>query len=120
MAESSIYHMCRRVEWDAAQASGFYRGSSQDQADGFIHFSTASQLPGSARKHRTGQPDLMLLTVDAGRLGAALRWEPARGGELFPHLYGPLPLTAVRRADPLPLDAGGEHVFPPHVEAGGP
>lgn len=111
--------MCRRAEWDAAQASGAYRGSSQDQADGFIHFSTAAQLPGSARKHRAGQPGLMLLTVDSGRLGAVLRWESARGGELFPHLHGSLPVAAVLRADPLPLGTDGEHVFPPHVEAGG-
>ena len=109
----AIYHMCRRDEWEAAEASGSYRGSSQDEADGFIHFSTAAQVRESARKHRAGQSDLVLLTVDAGRLGPALRWEPSRGGALFPHLYGPLPLAAVTRTDPLPLGADGTHVFPP-------
>ena len=109
----TIYHMCRRGEWEAAEARGSYRGSSQDQADGFIHFSTAAQVRESARKHRAGQSDLVLLTVDAGRLGPALRWEPSRGGALFPHLYGPLPLAVVTRTDPLPLGADGTHVFPP-------
>jgi len=109
----TIYHMCRRGEWEAAEARGSYRGSSQDEADGFIHFSTAAQVRESARKHRAGQSDLVLLTVDAGRLGPALRWEPSRGGALFPHLYGPLPLAAVTRTDPLPLGADGTHVFPP-------
>jgi len=109
----AIYHMCRRDEWEAAEASGFYRGSSQDRADGFIHFSTAAQIRESARKHRAGQTDLLLLAVDPAKLGAALRWEPSRGGALFPHLYGPLPLAAVTRAEPLPLGGDGLHVFPP-------
>jgi len=109
----AIYHMCRRDEWEAAEASGFYRGSSQDRADGFIHFSTAAQIRESARKHRAGQTDLLLLAVDPAKLGAALRWEAARSGALFPHLYGPLPLAAVSRAEPLPLGGDGLHVFPP-------
>ena len=107
-----IYHMCRRAEWAAAEAAGQYRGSSQDAADGFIHFSAAQQIRESARKHRAGQTDLVLVTVDADRLGAALKWEPSRGGKLFPHLYGPLPLAAVVRVDPLPLGADGVHMFP--------
>ena len=114
MAEA-IYHMCRQDEWDAAQASGSYAGSSQDVADGFIHFSTAAQVRGSAAKHRAGQTGLVLLTVDPAPLGAALKWEPSRGGQLFPHLYGPLSLTAVLRADPLEMDTGGVHRFPDHV-----
>lgn len=108
----TIYHMCRADEWQAAQAVGAYAGSSQDAADGFIHFSTAAQVVASAAKHRAGQAGLLLLIVDATRLGAALRWEPARGGQLFPHLYGSLPVTAVTSATPLPLDDGGTHVFP--------
>ncbi|MBI2585779.1 MAG: DUF952 domain-containing protein [Rhodospirillales bacterium] len=107
--------MCRRAEWCAAAAEGIYRGSSQDVADGFIHFSTADQLRASAAKHRAGQRDLVLLTVDARVLGQALRWEPARGGELFPHLYGPLPVAAVTRVDELPLALDGGHLFPPGV-----
>jgi uncharacterized protein (DUF952 family) len=107
-----IYHMCRRAEWAAAEVAGSYRGSSQDAADGFIHFSTAEQIGESARKHRAGQGDLVLVTVDAARLGAALKWEPSRGGALFPHLYGPLPLETVIRVDPLPLGSDGLHLFP--------
>ncbi|MBC7953386.1 MAG: DUF952 domain-containing protein [Rhodospirillaceae bacterium] len=108
----TIYHMCKRVEWEAAQAAGAYAGSSQDEADGFIHFSTAAQVKVSAAKHRAGQSGLVLLAVDAVRLGAALKWEPSRGGQLFPHLYGLLPLHAVMTITPLPLDGEGCHVFP--------
>ena len=112
-----IYHLCRRAEWQSAEAAGVYQGSSQDLADGFIHFSTARQVRASAAKHRAGQRDVMLLTVDAGALGAALKWEPARGGDLFPHLYGPLPIAAVRRVDELPLAPDGGHRFPATLSA---
>lgn len=114
-----IFHMCRADEWADALAIGRYGGSSQDVADGFIHFSTAAQLPVSAAKHRAGQTGLVLLTVDPEVLGADLRWEPSRGGALFPHLHGVLPVAAVVRADPLPLGDDGLHVLPPHVGAGG-
>lgn len=107
-----IYHMCRAEEWQAAQASGFYLGSSQDVVDGFIHFSTADQVVESAAKHRAGQAGLLLLAVEAATLGDALKWEPSRGGQLFPHLYGPLPTGAVRSARELPLAADGLHLFP--------
>jgi uncharacterized protein (DUF952 family) len=107
-----IYHICPRNEWDAAEETGVYCGSSQDTVDGFIHFSTAAQLAGSAAKHRSGQRDLVLVAVDAIALGDALKWEPARDGVLFPHLYGPLRRDAVRWVEPLPLDADGRHVFP--------
>jgi len=112
-----VYHMCRRDEWAAAQAHGRYDGSSQDAADGFIHFSTAAQVRESAAKHRAGQSGLLLLAVDAGRLGDALRWEPSRGGALFPHLYGPLPIATVIAVHDLPLAADGKHVFPPLDDA---
>jgi uncharacterized protein (DUF952 family) len=115
MTDPIIYHMCRAEEWDAAQESGRYPGSSQDVADGFIHFSTAAQIVESAAKHRAGQTGLLLLTVDADKLGAALKWEPSRGGQLFPHLYGELPVGAAIRVDPLPLGDDGRHVFPEHV-----
>lgn len=108
-----IYHICRREEWEAAQRSGRYPGSSQDTADGFIHFSDGAQVKASAAKHRAGQTGLVLLAVDAARLGLALKWEPSRGGALFPHLYGPLPVEAVLAAHELPLGADGAHVFPP-------
>ena len=113
MTGSLIYHMCRREEWQAAEAAGLYRGSSQDAADGFIHFSTAAQIEGSAAKHRAGQDDLVLIAVAPERLGPALRWEPSRGGDLFPHLYGALPIEAVSWVRALPLGADGRHRFPP-------
>ena len=112
----TIYHLCRRAEWRAAIERGEYGGSSQDAADGFIHFSTAGQVRHSAARHRAGQPGLVLLAVDAALLGPALRWEPARGGDLFPHLYGPLPLIAVMAVHDLALDAQGLHLFPDLAE----
>jgi len=112
MAKAMIYHICREDEWSDAVKQGIYTGSSQDKSDGFIHFSTGEQIRGSAAKHRSGQDGLVLLTVDAEMLGAALKWEPSRDGALFPHLYGPLPLDAVIRTDPLPLNAKGRHEFP--------
>lgn len=112
MTLNSVFHMCRRAEWDATASHGRYSGSSQDAEDGFIHFSTAAQIVASAAKHRAGQDDLLLVEVDPAALGAALRWERSRSGELFPHLYGLLPLTAVRRVAALPLGPDGRHVFP--------
>jgi uncharacterized protein (DUF952 family) len=112
MTQPLIYHMCRIAEWQAAETAGAYAGSSQDAADGFIHFSTASQIVASAARHRAGQSDLVLLAVDPAPLGAALRWEKSRNGELFPHLYGALAVAAVRRVVPLPLGLDGRHVFP--------
>jgi len=112
MDTGPIYHMCKRAEWDAARRCRSHPGSSQDAADGFIHFSTAAQIVVSAAKHRAGQGDLVIVEVDPAALGTALRWEPSRGGELFPHLYGPLPVSAVRRTAPLPLGPDGRHVFP--------
>ena len=112
-----IYHMCRREEWRAAEADGVYRGSTQDAADGFIHFSTAAQLAASAAKHRAGQRDLVLIAIDAAMLGHSLRWEPARDGALFPHLYGAVPIKAVQWVEALPLGADGQHVFPARMVA---
>jgi uncharacterized protein (DUF952 family) len=107
-----IYHMCVRQEWELAVQSGTYAGSSQDRADGFIHFSTAEQLPESARRHRSGQAGLVLLAVDPHMLGEALRWEPSRHGALFPHLYGTLPLSAVCSVRDMPLNADGVPSLP--------
>lgn len=112
MEERVIYHMCRADEWRAAQEAGRYAGSSQDRADGFIHFSTASQVVASAAKHRAGQDGLVLLEVDVAMLGTGLRWEVSRGGQLFPHLYGDLPVAAVTRVTALTLGPDGRHVFP--------
>lgn len=107
-----IYHMCCADEWAAAVKSGTYRGSSHDLADGFIHFSTAAQIVESARKHRAGQDGLLLIAVDAERLGGRVKWELSRGGDLFPHLYGPLDPAETASVRPLSLGPDGKHRFP--------
>jgi uncharacterized protein (DUF952 family) len=112
MTERYIYHVCKLEEWDVAQELGRYSGSSQDKADGFIHFSGCAQVHGSVAKHRAGQDGLVLLEVDSTSLGEALKWEPSRGGALFPHLYSDLPLTAVTRTAVLVLMEDGTHNFP--------
>jgi uncharacterized protein (DUF952 family) len=108
----TIYKICTASEWREAQRAGVYRGSAVDRRDGFIHFSTAEQAAETAAKHFAGERDLVLVAVDAQALGDALKWEPSRGGALFPHLHGELPLSAARSIAPLPLDASGRHVFP--------
>ena len=112
---TTIYTLVRGEDWRAAQAVGEYRGSADDTRDGFLHFSTAAQVRASAARHRAGERDLLLVEVDVAALGDALRWEPAAGGSrpgLFPHLYGPLPLGAVRGATQLRLNPDGTHAFP--------
>jgi uncharacterized protein (DUF952 family) len=106
-----IYKICRRSEWEAAAALGQYQGSAADQRDGFIHFSSREQLQETAQKHFFGQADLVLVAVQPKVLGAQLKWEAARGGALFPHLYGVLPLAAVVGVEPLPL-IQGQPLFP--------
>ena len=102
-----IYKILTRREWEAALAAGRYEGSALDRADGFIHFSTADQAPQTARLHFRGQGDLMVLAVEAGRAGAALRWEASRGGDLFPHLHDALRCEWVVEARPAPLGPDG-------------
>jgi uncharacterized protein (DUF952 family) len=109
---TTIYKICTAAEWHAAEHAGVYRGSAVDARDGFIHFSTAEQAAETAAKWFAGQRDLVLVAVDAEALGERLKWEPSRGGALFPHLYGELPLAAVHRVDPLPLDETGHRAFP--------
>jgi uncharacterized protein (DUF952 family) len=108
----AIYKICTAAEWREAEKNGVYRGSAVDRKDGFIHFSSSRQLQETAEKHFAGQRDLVLVTVDDGALGHRLKWEPSRGGGLFPHLYGDLNLKAIRRVDPLPMDEDGGFVFP--------
>jgi uncharacterized protein (DUF952 family) len=102
-----IYKILSRPEWEAARAAGRFEGSAVDLADGFIHFSTAAQAAETARRHFAGQSDLVVLEIEAGDLGVGLRWEPSRGGDLFPHLYGPLEAGLVRRVTDAPLAADG-------------
>jgi uncharacterized protein (DUF952 family) len=108
-----IYKICPASLWHEAERLGRFAGSPVDRKDGFIHFSTAAQVAETAARHFAGERDLVLLRLDAARLGAALTWEPSRGGALFPHLYGELDLEAVRKVEPLPLGPDGRHVFPP-------
>ena len=107
-----IYKICPAALWRQAEISGAFRGSPVDLADGYIHFSTAEQAKETAAKHFAGQSDLILVALDSKTLGPNLKWEPSRGGALFPHLYAPLdPRIAVSVA-PLPLGADGRHQFP--------
>jgi uncharacterized protein (DUF952 family) len=109
----TIYKICPATLWQEAERQGVFKGAAIDLSDGFIHFSTAKQAEETAAKHFAGKTGLLLVSVDAGRLGESLKWEPSRGGDLFPHLYGDLALSAVTSVDPLPLGPDGRHVFPP-------
>jgi uncharacterized protein (DUF952 family) len=106
-----VYKIVATEEWAKAKEARVFTGVSVDHADGFIHFSTAAQAPETAAKWFAGRGDLTLAAIDADALGKDLRWEPSRGGALFPHLYGPLPMSAVVWSRPLPLGRDGTHVF---------
>lgn len=108
-----IYKICDRALWNTAERQGVFMGASVDLDDGYIHFSDAGTVAETAARHFAGKDDLLLISVDSGLLGASLKWETSRGGVRFPHLYGDLPLNAVVKVEPLPLDAGGMHIFPP-------
>lgn len=109
---SLIYKICPASLWREAERDKIFRGSEVDRRDGFIHFSTAAQVAETAAKHFAGVADLLLVYVATAALGDKLKWEPSRGGALFPHLYGALPLAAVTRIEPLPLGADGSHRLP--------
>lgn len=108
----TIYKICPASAWREAERQGAYHGSADDARDGYIHFSTSAQVPGTAAKYFTGQKGLFLIAVDAGALGDNLKWEPARDGELFPHLYGDLEFDAVISVIDLPLRSDGSHTIP--------
>lgn len=101
------YKLVDGREWQAARTTGIYGGSVLDRADGFIHLSTAEQLPGTASKHYADRADLRLVAVDLTALGDTVRWEPSRRGALFPHIHGDLPMTAVGSVRGLAVDATG-------------
>jgi uncharacterized protein (DUF952 family) len=109
-----VYKIFRRTEWDAFRAVGATHGAPVDLTDGYLHLSTAAQVTGTAAKHFAGESDLVLVALDAEALGEALRWEPSRGGNLFPHLYRPLRTEDVVWDKSLPLGAAG-HIFPEGV-----
>jgi len=107
-----IYKICAASAWREAERQGVYRGSADDARDGFIHFSTAAQVPETARKHFFGQRALFLVEIDGDALGDALRWERSRNDELFPHLYGELDLGAVISIINLATRSDGNHDIP--------
>ena len=107
-----VFKVAPRRLWQDAEALGRFDGSPVDRRDGFIHFSTAEQVAETLARHFAGETDLLLVAIDADALGPALRYEPSRGGALFPHLYGPLSTNLATWVRPLPLDAMGRHEFP--------
>jgi uncharacterized protein (DUF952 family) len=104
---TKVYKILPRAEWMAAKSAGVFEGSALDRKDGYIHLSTAAQAGETARLHFRGQADLVLLTLEAERFGDALKWEPSRGGQLFPHLYGTLDAAAVEAERDLVLNGEG-------------
>ena len=112
-----IYKILADAAYDAAKSEGRFMGTSDDLRDGFVHFSAAHQVAGTLAKHYAGQEDLLLLAVDPDKLGSDLKWEESRDGELFPHLYAPLPLEAILSAEPLQLDDDSVHILPEGLTA---
>jgi uncharacterized protein (DUF952 family) len=109
---TKIYKIMDKTTWNNAKEIGEFKGSEHDQRDGFIHFSTEEQLAGTLAKHYKGQNDLLLLAFSASDFGENLKWEPSRGGALFPHLYTPLPTTYVLWEKPLEITDDGTHIIP--------
>jgi uncharacterized protein (DUF952 family) len=110
-----IYKICSAALWREAEEKGRFEGAPVDLADGYIHFSTGTQLAETAAKHFAGQDGLLLIAVEDSRLGTALRYEPSRGGALFPHLYASLDPKAARWVMPLPLKSDGSHALPAEI-----
>lgn len=109
---TTVYKICSRSDWMIAERTGWFDGSDADRRDGFIHLSDAAQIRETARRHFSGRDNLVLVAFDSDALGAALRWEPSRGGALFPHLYGRLPAAEADAVFDLSRDGVGEFVFP--------
>lgn len=108
----TIYKIVPSSLWQNAKETGIFKGAAIDLTDGYIHFSTAAQAKETAARHFIGQSDLLLVAVDGDALGDRLVYEASRGGDLFPHLYAALPLSAVLWEKPLPLGPDGAHQFP--------
>ena len=107
-----IYKVVRTAEWDSAREAGVFKGSADDERDGFIHLSRASQLRTTLEKHFAGEDGLLLVSLHVDGFGPELKWEPSRGGESFPHLYGPLRLASVHSLVPIHRDGDGRPVLP--------
>jgi uncharacterized protein (DUF952 family) len=110
-----VYKILRPSEWTAARQTGVFSGSPHDARDGFIHLCAPEQVRGVCERHFAADGDLVLLTIDVGRLESALRWEASHQGEAFPHLYAPLPLTLVRSVDDIRRGPDGGFAFPPGI-----
>lgn len=108
---SRVFKIVPAEAWTKAQSLGFYSGSADDLRDGFIHLSTSAQVLGTLQKYFIGQPDLLVVAFDKVTLAPHLKWEPSRGGDMFPHYYGPLPVKLALWQKTLPLGAGGIPVF---------
>jgi len=115
MSDTLVYKILDASDWAEALAAGTFQGSPDDARDGFVHLSSAHQLEETAQKHFRGQDDLVLVALNAPQLGDTLKWEPSRGGDLFPHHYGPLPVSAAVSVEPLRLDEQGIPEIPDHV-----
>jgi len=112
MTDLFAFKILTREQWDRLRAEGVFAGAPVDLADGYIHLSARDQVTETVAKHFTGQDDLVLAMVDLVALGDTVIWEPSRGGALFPHVYGPLPLGAVTTTAKIRLGPDGMHVFP--------
>ncbi|AMJ63961.1 DUF952 domain-containing protein [Bosea sp. PAMC 26642] len=110
-----IYKICPEALWREAEATGRFEGAPVDLADGYIHFSTGGQVRETAARHFAGKRNLLLIAIDDARLGHALRYEPSRGGALFPHLYASLDPKAARWIAPLRHARDGTHLVPEDV-----
>ena len=108
-----IYKLIDRAVWDEAKAAGSFAGAEIDLRDGYIHLSTAAQAQETASLHFKGRADLLVLEIEADALGEALEWEPSRGGQMFPHLYGPLATDRVTAVHEAPLGEDGAPRLPP-------
>ncbi len=115
MKSGLVYKVLRRAEWTAALEAGLFTGSAADAHDGFIHLSAAHQVRGVCARHFTGEDDLVLLTIEADRLGPALKWETSHKGEAYPHLYGTLPLALVRAVAEIRRGDDGRLTFPSEI-----
>lgn len=113
---TTVYKIVAAELWQAAEDSGVFTGAGIDLNDGFIHLSTGAQARRTAQLYFKGQGNLVLVAVDGARLGAALKYEPSRDGDLFPHLYAPLPLAAVLSVRPMPIGTDGNHIFPQDID----
>jgi uncharacterized protein (DUF952 family) len=113
--DGKIYKIVTAQDWMKAEKFGLFKGSDHDLRDGFIHFSSGPQLRATAERYFRGQERLILVAADAAMLGEALKWEVSRGGENFPHLYGPLPMSAIVWTKPIPLGPDGRHCFPDEI-----